>query len=455
MTTIDPQEHVPTLLVNQLTWLVRLRWVAGVVVILGTLIDQFWLHVATEHARLLGVGGAILFYNVGFHLLCVGADAPARGFPERAAWAQIGLDLLALALLCLGTGGLFSPLLGFFVLHMVFASLLLRRPDAYAAVGLSAAMLLGGLWLSSRWPRTPATWVAAGCWIALLIGTVHLTNQITRALRRHHDRVLEQNRAIREMSARLRRQQRAMVQHEKMAAMGHMAAGVAHEIANPLASMDGLLQLMARRGGGEQAEAIATLREQVSRINETLKQMTRFARPADEALEIVDLNELVESSLALVRFDHRLRDVEIHRALADGPMSVRGQRRPLEQVLVNLIINAVDALAQTSRPRLTLATGRDGDGRFVSVADNGTGIAPEDLDRLFEPFFTTKPVGRGTGLGLAVSYAIVQQHGGRIEVDNRPGQGATFRVILPDERDRAGSDVSRPREEAGAAVSES
>lgn len=453
----EAQDRVPALLVDELAWLVRLRWLAGSVVVVGTLLDRLWLGLVTEHMHILGVGAAILVYNIGFWFLSTGSQSPSRRWPERMAWLQICMDLSALTLLCRWSGGLFSPLLGFYVLHMVFASLLLRREAAYGAVVVSAVMLVSTLWLSGRWPQTPVNWVATGCWVALLVSTVHLTNQITVALRRHHDRVLEQNRHIREMSARLRRQQHAMVQHEKMAAMGHMAAGVAHEIANPLASMDGLLQLMARRGGGgaspDQDENFATLRAQVGRINDTLKQMTRFARPADETAEAVDLNHLMEASLGLVRYDHRIRDVEIRREFADGPVIVRGQRRPLEQVLVNLIINALDALGDVEHPRLTLSTGRVPEGLFLRVADNGSGIAAADMDHLFEPFFTTKPVGRGTGLGLAVSYSIVQQHGGRIDVESQPGGGAIFRVVLPDVALMDGD--SRRWESADKAVSES
>jgi len=133
----------------------------------------------------------------------------------------------------------------------------------------------------------------------------------------------------------------------------------------------------------------------------------------------------------MVRFDQRIRPVEIERRFSPQANDVQVESHAMEQVVINLVLNALDAMEGSREPRLILRTARDGDGGLIEVSDNGRGIAPEHLSRLFEPFFTTKPVGKGTGLGLAISYSLVRRLGGRIDVTSEIGKGATFTVRWP------------------------
>ena len=302
---------------------------------------------------------------------------------------------------------------------------------AYAGAAAAALMLAVGLEATGQWPSAvPDRLVLIGRTVTLF-GTVYLANHITRHLRRQRRRLAEQNRRVRTMTRQLKTQQQAMIQHEKMVAMGQMAAGVTHEIANPLASMDSLLQLLQRKPDRIRPESLATLREQIERINQIIQQMKTFAHPAEMQQQTLALNEVVEQSLHMIRFDPRLKDVRIDRQFSADTGSLLLLPQALQQVLVNLIINALDAMAQTPDPTLLIRTNRREGWCMVEVCDNGTGIAAEYMGRLFEPFFTTKPVGKGTGLGLSISYSLVQKQGGSISVRSQPGTGTSFTIRLP------------------------
>jgi C4-dicarboxylate-specific signal transduction histidine kinase len=223
-----------------------------------------------------------------------------------------------------------------------------------------------------------------------------------------------------------------MAQHEKMVAMGLLAAGVAHEIANPLASMDSALQLIERKPERLGGDVIEKLREQIERITQTVRQLTEFAHPGAHEWEQTTVDEVVARALQMLRFDHRLReaDLDIRREVPEGAGQINARPHALEQVLVNLILNALDATADQPERLLVLHTGQRNHKAFIEVSDNGHGIAPEHLAHIFEPFFTTKAPGAGTGLGLAISYTTVQDHGGAITVHS-DSERTTFTISIP------------------------
>jgi signal transduction histidine kinase len=282
-------------------------------------------------------------------------------------------------------------------------------------------------------------------WLVMLLLVVQFAGHLSRSVRRHRRKLVRQNRRIRAMSRRLKRHQRALVQHEKMVALGQMAAGVAHEIANPLASMDSLLQLMQRKPERLTGQTVGTLREQVDRINQIIQQMTRFAHPVDSEWSWTPLNEVAAQALRMARMDKRFRSVRVVEDYAPEIGEVRMLPHAMQQVLVNLMINAADAMAGRAEPTLTVRTrsvsgtnGKwevedepNGQWAVIEVTDNGQGIRPEHLHRIFEPFFTTKPVGQGTGLGLSISYSLMRKQGGRLEVRSEVGKGSTFTAWLP------------------------
>jgi signal transduction histidine kinase len=410
---------------SELRWFVALRWLAGVAMLVGGLAYSLLASQPTTALTVTLVGVGVLAYNaVLFPLLRTCAESPRRPRLLRLAWAQIGLDLTALTVVCLATGSLRSPFLGFYVLHMIFASLLLGSTAAYVAALTAIAMLWLGLIATRGWPIPRADAVPAAGWIAALWLTVFITNHITSGLHRREGELSAVNRA-------LRRQQEALLQQEKMNTMGQMAAGITHEIANPLANIDSLLQLVERDAANLNGQTTASLREQVRRIQTIIHHMRYFAHPAGGCWEMTDLADLLMQSLEMVRFDQRLRDVRVERDLPAGLGEVRLMPHAVQQVVINLIMNALDALEGTPEPRLRLSARIEDGAVKIRVSDNGPGIPVGDEEQIFEPFHTTKEAGKGTGLGLAISRSLVRRHHGDLRLVRGPQPGAAFCITLP------------------------
>lgn len=415
-------------LLRELKRFAQLRWIAGTVTIAGSVIDMLWLHMYPD-GWLAAVGVGILVYNAV--LLVALQRLPKRRSALLAhAGMQILLDLTCLTVLALMTGGPRSPLLGFFVLHMVFASLLLRRWMAYLTAGAAACMIAAGLLITDLWPDDKVGSLVVAGWVATLLLTVLVANRITHNLRANRRKLWRRNRRIRQMAARLRQQQQAMIQHERMVAMGQMAAGVAHEVANPLANMDSLLQLMRRRMPESQSQ-LDTLREQIERIRHIVQQLNEFARPDETERRDMPLRDLVDQALAMVQYDHRLRQVHVDCNAASPDVRAVVQPHAIQQVLVNVLMNALDAMSDVADPVLQVQTGQESGWATLHLIDNGHGLDPAAASRVFDPFFTTKPVGHGTGLGLSISYSLLQRQGGRIELANEPSGGTRVTISLP------------------------
>jgi PAS domain S-box-containing protein len=243
--------------------------------------------------------------------------------------------------------------------------------------------------------------------------------------------VTERKRAA-ETQARLQAQ---LVQSEKVAAMGQLLAGVAHELNNPLSVVLGQTALLRQKAEGTPLEAraakIARAAERCARI---VKNFLALARQRPPAREPVALNRVVEEALELLTYGLHVDDVDVGLDLASDLPTLSADPHQLHQVIINLVTNAHQALRQTPPPRrLRLSTRHGPAPRTVAleVTDNGPGIPEEILDRIFEPFFTTKPAGQGTGLGLPLCQGIVEEHGGAIRVRSAPGRGTTFEVELP------------------------
>ncbi len=225
-----------------------------------------------------------------------------------------------------------------------------------------------------------------------------------------------------------KRLQAQLVHQEKMSAFGQLAAGLAHEIGNPLASISSELEIMELEpDAGSSAASLPVLREQVQRVARLLRSLTDFSRKEEHGAAVVPAGELVEDVLRLVRSDPRCRGVAVTSDLGDVP-AIACRRDPLIQMLLNLCLNALDALGG----RGTLRVGASATAEVVelTVEDDGPGIEPRLLDRIFDPFFTTKPPGRGTGLGLFVTRRIAADLGGAIRVESRPGR-TLFVLQLP------------------------
>ncbi len=222
-----------------------------------------------------------------------------------------------------------------------------------------------------------------------------------------------------------------LIRAEKLAAMGTLAAGVAHEVNNPLASISSLVQMMRAQEGhsAETREKLNVISDQIQRITQVTKDMTNFARSRPAAKTESNINEIVQTALRLANFDKDFQNLEINTELGQNLAPVFADEDQLQQVFLNLFLNARDAM--TDGGSLSVKT-TDKTGEIViEISDSGPGIAVSDRQMIFDPFFTTKAPGRGTGLGLAVCYGIVTAHGGRIDVGENWPAGTKFSVILP------------------------
>jgi signal transduction histidine kinase len=263
--------------------------------------------------------------------------------------------------------------------------------------------------------------------------------------------------------------QQALLRSEKLASVGRLSAGVAHEIGNPVASILGYLEILLQDlQGKEQRDCLVRVRAEAERVQRIVRSLLELGRPSGRRWGWVDVERAVDEALAFLRGHPEMRGIEVRWAPGGKPHSVWADGDQIQQLLFNLVLNALDALG--GRGEISIRVGavsrlpeedelvppprRRGEPQeidftplrrtgpslpaipagpfvFIQVEDTGEGIAQEDLPHLFEPFFTTKPAGRGTGLGLAVCMGIVESYGGRIRVETQAGEGSRFTVYLP------------------------
>jgi len=236
------------------------------------------------------------------------------------------------------------------------------------------------------------------------------------------------------MAHQIEANQEHLLQARKMAALGTFTAGVAHELNNPInnitLTVDALREDCAASLDDEGRELLDDIAGQADRAADIVRNLLDFSRTERPPLVPLAPNEVAATSLALVKNQMLAAGVAFELEAAEGLPPIRGDLRSLQQVLVNILLNAIQATPRGGRVRLSVAAGPDGEARF-SVADEGPGVSAEVRQHIFEPFYTTKGVGKGTGLGLAVAYSLIKRHGGRIEVENSQNGGAVFTVRLP------------------------
>jgi signal transduction histidine kinase len=226
-----------------------------------------------------------------------------------------------------------------------------------------------------------------------------------------------------------------LVQAAKLAAVGEMAAGIAHELNNPLTTVSGFTELVLEElpeGTGVREDMELVLRE-AQRARGVVRRLLDFARQSESARVRSDINEIIQDVLALVNHLLRISGIQLTTKLTDGLPWISVDRNQIKQVILNLVHNALHAMPTGGE--LHIATERrqrdQKDWLVMILADTGIGIAPENLDRVFEPFFTTRSKDGGTGLGLSVTYGIIADHGGIIDVESQVGKGSTFIIWLP------------------------
>lgn len=400
-------------------WLVRLRWGAAVGQTVVILIARELFTLELPLGGLFGLIGIEALTNLGCHELL-----RRKKVHEPMLAAVMALDVLLLTGLLHLSGGSFNPFNFLYLVHLALAAVVLRPAMTWGLVVLSLGCfgsLFGGVFgLPVREHVHHADQMdmhLRGMWVAFAVAAVFIVTFVGRV-----------RRALAARDEELARSREHAARSERLASLGTLAAGAAHELATPLGTIAlaaGELDVSLSRGDRASVkEDVALIQEQVQRCRAILDQMAAGHAPG-EALEQVSIGTLAESVAVTMRSVGAI-DVALPRSVADR--SVRLPRRAVEQALRALVKNACDASPE--KP-VTLGAGFTDESLWFEVRDQGPGMTPEILARVGEPFFTTKETGRGMGLGLYLTNALAEQLGGRLDIDSVLGRGTAVRFVVP------------------------
>ncbi|WP_223641681.1 sensor histidine kinase [Corallococcus sp. EGB] len=415
----------------------RTYWWCSLIITLGSLAHPVVL--GRFHADFLAVHLAW----AGTFLVLGGVVGAGWLRPPFSGIAAGTVSLTALAVCIELTGGQSSPLFPSFYTVPLFVTVFVpgqRLPVWFAMAGTLLAVLL-----MMGWAHVPWTGMVSQCFSLLFVFAVsahgaEAFRKLRAAERNAHLERMEALRQLAESESRRARVERQRAEVERLVVVGQLAAGVAHEVNNPLAYVKSNLHYLQEewaQGVPEDLDDVRRVLEEtqqgVLRIQQIVTDLRLFSREAPDGAESCDVAETLAEAQRLASV--RLRSLGVvERDVAPGLSPARVTPRHLVQVLVNLLLNAADALeaARSSKPAHVVLRARMEDGRVrVEVEDNGPGIPEAALPRLFEPFFTTKPPGKGTGLGLALCRDYVARAGGTLDVENRAEGGARFILRLP------------------------
>jgi two-component system, NtrC family, sensor histidine kinase HydH len=297
-------------------------------------------------------------------------------------------------------------------------------------VGLGAGVAAGALHLVFHREKMPVYDALDSYLDVAVFGLVGLLTGVLSDRERQQRRMVEATSAeleglYRQLQANYEQMKRA----DRMAALGHISAGLAHEIRNPLAAIDGAASILQRRAkdDGSDTEFLDIVQVESRRLNKLLTNFIDFARPRSPDLRSASVEELFDSTIVLASHAVREGAINFKKSLQPDASSLLCDPEQMKQVLLNLTLNAVHAMPEGGE--ISFSADHEGNELVIRVRDQGSGIRQEDADSIFDPFFTTKE--NGTGLGLSVAYQIVEQHGGRLQLESNSPGGATFAVRLP------------------------
>jgi two-component system NtrC family sensor kinase len=280
----------------------------------------------------------------------------------------------------------------------------------------------------------------------LVVGFNLMAEKLKKAYADLEGKIDASNKELQIAYQMLIQRQEQLIQSEKMAALGQLSAGIAHEIRNPLTSIKIFIQSLEQESDGEenQKEDFRIILKEIDRINEHITLFLDFARPEEPLFQAMNINELVREPLNLLTAKLKKGGIHPVVSLAEDHPPVEGDRKQLAQVVLNLLLNAVEAMPQggTLTIASTVTVNPESRQEFLQliVKDTGPGVSEKDRPHLFDPFFTTKA--GGTGLGLSVAYSIIQKHKGRIEVESELGKGASFILSLPVKKEESWNEFS-------------
>jgi len=371
-------------------------------------------------ARLLGAAIGFLF----IYFLTIHAE-----MPYRALWSYI-YPLVVLFILGKPEGVIWAAAFYFIAASLLFVSDLPLVPFHYdPEFRIRFLITLGLVFVMS-----------------FMFETVrHKTEE--KMVQKQHS--LERSEAMyRSAFHELKEVQAQLIQSAKLASIGELASGVAHELNQPLMVIRGTAQLIQRNlrknnlNNAELTEQLDPIERNTKRMMNIINHLRTFSRQSKGKFSRLDMNRVAKGSFTLINEQLRLHNIEVIEEYASDLPPIQGDETQIEQVIINLIANARDAMDKREADsdvddktkktlKISTSKARDNSHLEMRITDSGEGIAPGDLDRVFDPFFTTKEVGKGTGLGLSISYGIIKEHGGEIEVAETGPEGTTFRIKLP------------------------
>lgn len=422
------------ILIRQVAWFNKLRFGAAAGMALVT--SLAWTFDLLEDPLPIYVLAAItLALNVLYAWRFRSLNTAAYRRVRNHANLQIALDMLILTAVLHFSGGCTNPFAFFFLFHAFIAAQMVsvRAGLAVAVISLLLVSVLGFVEMTGAFPPARGLRMldlrehgplALYSWLLALGLTLVISIYFVSTVLRQ----------VRTRDEELRRLNLQLGQSEKLASVGTLAAGVAHEINNPVGVIRNKAEILRYRiSDGDPPEVLLaeldTIRKHTDRIGAITKGLLTFSKESPFELRPLDLNRLVKEAAELVESPFRDRRVTLHMRTSQWPLWVLGSENHLLQVLVNILLNARDASEPESSVLVTV-TSEAGLASF-RIKDSGCGIAAENLGKIFDPFFTTKEVDSGTGLGLAISHGIVERHQGTISVRSQVGEGTVFQVDLP------------------------
>jgi signal transduction histidine kinase len=433
---------------------VKIRW-------FGLIIAYVLVNASEPAIPNQGLLNALLALGVMYALADTVYSFQGRVFLHRYPLLISFMEALFIGLLCYFHQGLDSPFRYYYLLSLICCAIRYPQRTTYTTCAMhctSFAVLF--LTLPEREDRLLAFLLI----VVLMVWVTWASDAMAFLLKRvgqhlgHLNEALRQNQTelearISERTTELQEAQALLLHQEKMAAFGLLAAGIAHEVGNPLTAISSMVQILQRREQDPYTqEKLGLVNGQLRRIQNTLRELTSFSRPAGTERALVSVAEAVTEALSIVKYYKRTRERRLETDLPSDLPPVYGKRDWLAQAVLNLVLNAIDATGKGGQIQIRAAA--HGTRVRITVADDGSGIAAEHLPRLFRPYFTTKP--HGTGLGLFVTQKLVSEFGGTVNCDSMPEQGTVFTITLPTAvRGQESGDRSQESGDSAAPVPES
>jgi len=472
----------------RIEWFIKLRWIFLIGLLSTIFVATQIFNVSLPLKKILIVGGVLLLYNSIFYsshrFLKSRMKADLRRMQIETN-LQMTLDLVALTFLIHYSGGVENPFMFFYIFHAIIGSILLSRTEVWVQGGGAFSLfvlfivleyfeIIPHYHLKGFFPKElhqNLLYISVVCLVLLatISTTIYISSTIVKGLRDREKelfltRYILQKKTddLGKANLELVEKQKQLVQSEKLASLGQLVSGIAHEINNPIQFIQGNLHIFQEAfeniipildiySENRQNLEIARLKypffkEHIQvlvndmdkgseRIRNIIRDLKTFARRDEGRMdEEVDLNEVVRVCTRLVH--NKIKHYQVEESLDPDLPQLRGSENKLEQVVIATLINAAEAIGEIPNGAIKIITRTEDGGKSVSlsISDNGPGMSEELKDRIFDPFFTTKQRTGGTGLGLSITYGIIQEHGGHIKVDCQVGKGTTFTYYLPVDR---------------------